>query len=68
LHLAENIGTIAGHDQSSAGAKSAGGGAYNSADLSSMPSTIIKGIPDIAVYGLGAVLLVSVMSGGGRRR
>ena len=33
-----------------------------------MPSTIIKGIPDIAVFGLGAVLLVSIMGGGGRRR
>jgi hypothetical protein len=35
---------------------------------STMPSTIIKGIPDIAIYGVGAVLLVTMMSGGGGRR
>jgi len=31
-------------------------------------STIIKGIPDIAVFGLGAVALMSLVGGGRRRR
>jgi len=36
---------------------------------STLPSTIIQGIPDVAIFGLGAILLVSMVGGpGGRRR
>jgi hypothetical protein len=33
-------------------------------------SSIVKGIPDLAIYGIGAVILFSVIGGlaGGRRR
>jgi len=35
---------------------------------SSLPSTIIKGIPDVAIFGIGALLVVSMVGGGGGRR
>ena len=36
--------------------------------VSTLPSTIIKGIPDVAIFGVAALLVVSMVGGGGGRR